>query len=207
MRLIRSRRNILISLFHSDHTESPPPPPADLVLEKSNALQLQTHHKMNDKISPRARPRVSTLDKKQSSTQDNRFSSFCPKTHDTSVGPQDQEENDQESNHQDDEMVQQDPEFAQTEEQQQDGQVSLQDEDFIAGEPQLVDNKKLPNIVQEDEEFLSTSTSSSSKARISEIIELKLLIANQQAAIDTLSYKLHNLELAHHRLELDASKR
>ena len=42
-----------------------------------------------------------------------------------------------------------------TEEQQQDGQVSLQDEDFIAGEPQLVDNKKLPNIVQEDEEFLS----------------------------------------------------
>ena len=92
-----------------------------------------------------------------------------------------------------------------TEEQQQDGQVSLQDEDFIAGEPQLVDNKKLPNIVQEDEEFLSTSTSSSSKARISEIIELKLLIANQQAAIDTLSYKLHNLELAHHRLELDAS--
>ena len=94
-----------------------------------------------------------------------------------------------------------------TEEQQQDGQVSLQDEDFIAGEPQLVDNKKLPNIVQEDEEFLSTSTGSSSKARISEIIELKLLIANQQAAIDTLSYKLHNLELAHHRLELDASKR
>jgi len=36
----------------------------------------------------------------------------------------------------------------------------------------------------------------SSKGHIEDIIELKMLVANQQATIDTLSSKLHNLELA-----------
>jgi len=40
----------------------------------------------------------------------------------------------------------------------------------------------------------------SEQARVDEIIALKLLVANQQATIDTLSSKFHNLECAHRRL-------
>eukprot|EP00578_Thalassiosira_sp_NH16_P029186 CAMPEP_0181103620 /NCGR_PEP_ID=MMETSP1071-20121207/14964_1 /TAXON_ID=35127 /ORGANISM="Thalassiosira sp., Strain NH16" /LENGTH=481 /DNA_ID=CAMNT_0023186709 /DNA_START=38 /DNA_END=1483 /DNA_ORIENTATION=+ len=44
------------------------------------------------------------------------------------------------------------------------------------------------------------SETSSMDARIKDIIELKLLVANQQATIDTLSSKLHNLEVANRQL-------
>eukprot|EP00581_Thalassiosira_minuscula_P033300 CAMPEP_0183787018 /NCGR_PEP_ID=MMETSP0739-20130205/67326_1 /TAXON_ID=385413 /ORGANISM="Thalassiosira miniscula, Strain CCMP1093" /LENGTH=532 /DNA_ID=CAMNT_0026031087 /DNA_START=448 /DNA_END=2043 /DNA_ORIENTATION=- len=44
--------------------------------------------------------------------------------------------------------------------------------------------------------------SSSIKASITDIIELKLLVANQQSLIDTLSSKIHNLEVANRQLHL-----
>lgn len=56
------------------------------------------------------------------------------------------------------------------------------------------------------EQDVSSSNSINSKALIDDIIQLKLLVANQQATIDTLSSKQHNLELAN-RQQLDATKR
>mmetsp|Transcript_11631 Transcript_11631/g.25495 ORF Transcript_11631/g.25495 Transcript_11631/m.25495 type:complete len:470 (-) Transcript_11631:434-1843(-) len=52
-----------------------------------------------------------------------------------------------------------------------------------------------------------TSETSRTKAHIDDIIELKLLVANQQATIDTVSSKLHNFELANRqRTTNEASK-
>ena len=52
------------------------------------------------------------------------------------------------------------------------------------------------NIEQQDDVVTpSSSSSAKNKHAIHEIIELKMLVANQQATIDTLSSKLHNLEL------------
>ena len=56
-----------------------------------------------------------------------------------------------------------------------------------------------------DRSLVSTSKggsmTSSAKAHIDSIIELKMLVANQQATIDTLASKLHNLELSHRQLK------
>ena len=45
------------------------------------------------------------------------------------------------------------------------------------------------------------SFNSTTKAHIEDMIEFKLLVANQQATIDTLSSKLHNLEWANFQMK------
>ena len=56
------------------------------------------------------------------------------------------------------------------------------------------------NQEQQDHSVVTSSSSSTkNKDAIHELIELKMLVANQQATIDTLSSKLHNLELLQSR--------
>lgn len=69
--------------------------------------------------------------------------------------------------------------------------------------PQHEEFKESPTVAADE----ALSGSIKHRACIDDIIELKLLVANQQATIDTLSSKLHNLQLANRQRTADTSPR
>lgn len=62
----------------------------------------------------------------------------------------------------------------------------------------LIDDYNIED--EDDNESQKTSQEELNNSNIEQIIELKLVVANQQATMDTLSSKLHNFELANRQL-------